>query len=376
MARLYLPPAGTRLSTGWDVPKLLLGELLALPQAVIMVNFNTGGGPKEDRQVDLAILTPRALHVVEIKNYRNPVIAPPNGHWFVIRKNGERVPIVNRRGEEQESPVVQAQRNAQALRKALQRYVQWPRLPIYSYVLFPYLHRDSQINSRVVEGVIICKSIEDFLNALVYNEKRSSPHIPPHVLEILPQALGLEDKTQDFKVGGTVLYRIWQRKGMSEAPVLPKAPASGRGASLRANEVWRDIRASLPLPAVGMFVLGLLAPYTVAQSVGLWVHARGLDKLPEHQGAFMFGAFLAPMLVGAVLGRGHRWRVVRWLFVGVLGLGLLILLTLTAMVSKGWAFSGLALFGGLSIFLAWRFPRLRPFFYGWALAWPWLLFSS
>ncbi len=374
MARLYLPPTGTRLSTGWDVPKPLLGELLALPQGVIMVNFNTGGGPAEDRQIDLAVLTPRALHVVELKNYRNPVAVSPNGHWFVIGKDGTKTPIVNKRGLDQESPVVQARRNAQALRKALQRYVHWPHLPIYSYVLFPYLHPDSRIESSVIEGVIICKSIEEFLNALVYNENRSSPYLPPHVLDVLPQALDLEDKTQDFKVGGAVLYRIWQRKGVPEAPGLPEAPASDQRDSSRAD-VLRDIRASLSLPGVGMFALGLFAPYTVAQGVVLWVRARGLDTLPDPQGAFMYGAFLAPVLVGAVLGRGHRWRVVRWLFIGVLGLGLILLLPLTAMVHKGWALAGAALFGGLSVLLVWRFPRVRPFFYGCAVAWPWLLFS-
>jgi len=135
---------------------------------------------------------------VEIKNYKQPVIAPPNGYWFVLRPDGTRERIGNLRGTELETPPVQAQRNAQALIRVLKHLDVRPSR-VFAYVLFPSLHPKSEIHAQVPEGVRVCTSIEDFLQALTYNEQRSQGAISMKRLLRVPQFLGLEETRQITK---------------------------------------------------------------------------------------------------------------------------------------------------------------------------------
>ncbi len=107
--------------------------------AIVLINTLIPVGERWSREVDFALITPYGLHVVEFKNHKGLFWAPPNGPWTIKPPDGEPQEIYNQVGTRRESPVEQASKGRDALKRFLADEFQVGRhFPARAYVVLPH----------------------------------------------------------------------------------------------------------------------------------------------------------------------------------------------------------------------------------------------
>ena len=122
-----------------EVPSYMRGKILALgthlEDVYVALNFYPGDGPR-DGEIDVAIITPYSVHVIEIKRHRCKVLwASRNENWWCDSRSK---PIKNPRGKG-ETPLQQTKRNRDQLVEALKEERLQYEGSAYGYLVFPYV---------------------------------------------------------------------------------------------------------------------------------------------------------------------------------------------------------------------------------------------
>lgn len=155
MAQFYMPDPDRFPSAGHDIPPNVIETLVAyLPEdasVLVGAHLSDGGMTVE---ADLVIITSYAIHVVEVKNYKLPLIITANGPWQKINGDGTVSKLSgNDLGSGQIMPDAQADRAADQVARVYQRYISpsdprgsglWPR--VSPYVLIPSPHPKCEID--------------------------------------------------------------------------------------------------------------------------------------------------------------------------------------------------------------------------------------
>lgn len=171
MARFYIPDPHRKPEAGEDIPKETLKALAANlapdDSVIICADITEGSKESERREADLVIITSRALHVIEVKDLRDPLVVTPNGPWTERDASGNLSPVrANLRGGHEEPPDLQAKKNADLVQEIYCRtglpkmaYARDSKPRAYPYVLIPRPNSQNEIAKgrgawvRIVEGV-------------------------------------------------------------------------------------------------------------------------------------------------------------------------------------------------------------------------------
>lgn len=188
MARFFMPASG---ESAYDIP-LEVVNLLARLNDEYTVFLNA----QFKRQADIIIFTKHAAHVIEVKDKRGTIVVGQDGKWYV---DGE--PIVNLFAGNEENPLTQAQKTADAFEKELKRIYQRRRKKfngkVAPYVLVPFASEASRSNLSQIWGwVWILTSYNDLPNAIGKRDKDATVDrdfaFAPEDIDLIAQALGMK----------------------------------------------------------------------------------------------------------------------------------------------------------------------------------------
>lgn len=142
MARLFVP-------TGFEAskvsPDLYLFLLKELSDYYVLLEFHSKG--RDQRQIDIAVLGPYGVDVVEVKaKVGGAVVASSNGPWHIHRDDGvvEELPL---NGSAQENPYDQAYNTAADLERWLEAELDI-RTKVFPLVLIPQHRPDNNVRNR------------------------------------------------------------------------------------------------------------------------------------------------------------------------------------------------------------------------------------
>ena len=142
MARLFVPAGFDAAAVSPDLYLFLQNEPDDL---FVLLEFHSLG--RDRRQIDVAVLGPYGVDVVEVKaKVRGAVIASDNGPWHVRRDDGgtEALPLNGAAGE---NPYDQAARTAEDFRRWLEHGL-GVRTQVFPLVLVPLYRRDASLRNR------------------------------------------------------------------------------------------------------------------------------------------------------------------------------------------------------------------------------------
>lgn len=165
MARFFVSAGSNSVVT--DIPFVVI-ELLSQFTDKYAVFLGT----QFERQADILIFTPNAIHLIEVKDKKGTIVVDDKNRWFV---DGE--PIVNVFAGREENPPTQAQNTAWALEKALKRIYRKAgkefKGKIFPYVLVPNTNEISRANlSKVRYGwVWVLTSLKELPDAIVKRDR-------------------------------------------------------------------------------------------------------------------------------------------------------------------------------------------------------------
>ena len=141
MARLFVPAGFDAAAVSPDLYLFLQNEP---DDPFVLLEFHSLG--RDRRQVDVAVLGPYGVDVVEVKaKVRGAVIASDNGPWHIRRDDGgiEALPLNGAAGE---NPYDQAARTAEDFRRWLDGL--GVRTQVFPLVLVPHYRRDTSLRNR------------------------------------------------------------------------------------------------------------------------------------------------------------------------------------------------------------------------------------
>lgn len=142
MARLFVPTGFNASTVSPDLYLLLQNEPDDL---YVLLEFHSGG--RDQRQVDMAVLGPYGVDIVEVKaKTGGAIIASNNGPWHIRRDDGatEELPL---NGSARENPYDQVNHTAADFKRWLEN-----DLGIYTrvfpLVLVPHYRQDTNLRNR------------------------------------------------------------------------------------------------------------------------------------------------------------------------------------------------------------------------------------
>lgn len=165
MARLFAPVD----FVADDISAPLVDALLALPSdVVVMLEFYSPG--KAGRQVDVAVLGPYGIDVVEVKDIRGgAVVASENGPWWIEQDDGRSQQLrLNHVGGYVENPYQQVKRTAGDLERGLRQLHGLPSgVKVYPSVLIPQSRQATRMGkSGFVWGINGVERLDEGLRSL------------------------------------------------------------------------------------------------------------------------------------------------------------------------------------------------------------------
>lgn len=159
MARLFIPTGFLASKVSSDL-LLFLREELA-DDIYVLLEFHSGG--RYRRQIDVAVLGPYGVDVVEVKNkVGGAVSASINGPWSIKRDDGtrEEIPL---NGSARENPYDQADHTAADLYRWLKSELDI-HTRVFPLVLVPKYRADHRLQNR--EIVWATNGLESFKRSL------------------------------------------------------------------------------------------------------------------------------------------------------------------------------------------------------------------
>lgn len=178
MAYSYKPNRARYPRAGDDIPQKVIQDLarkLPLDAHVLVGSHPTDG--KETAEVDLIVITRYALHVVEVKDLRSRLLVDADGDWWEVPKSGKRRRVRgNRRGGRDRTPDAQAREDAELVKRAYLRFatkMEKGDLRVYPYVLIPYPHPESQIETSHGAWVRILDGVDSLLPSIRQRDRQA-----------------------------------------------------------------------------------------------------------------------------------------------------------------------------------------------------------
>ncbi|HEX2864339.1 MAG TPA: carboxypeptidase regulatory-like domain-containing protein, partial [Deinococcales bacterium] len=167
---------------------------------LVLLEFHVVDG--DGRQADAAILSPRGVDLIEVKDKLGRVVGRANGTWTVTGPDGTPVPFSNKKAGVQENPYDQALKTAQDLGAFLARETGYRRLGVYPLVLVPSANPLSTFEKRA--DVHLANGVDELntpgtLRAQNPKYPKSSAWAP-EAMDSVPRLLGLTE------VGLSILY--------------------------------------------------------------------------------------------------------------------------------------------------------------------------
>lgn len=260
MARLFVPAGFEAASVS---PELYAWLRTSLPaETCVLLEFYSPG-PKQ-RQVDLAVLGPYGVDIVEVKaKTGGAVVAHPNGPWQMVYDDGSTEPIPLN-GAAGENPYDQVLNTARDFEGWL-GHVLGGGTKVFPLVVVPHGRRDHNLRNRGF--VWAAGGLESFRRSLRSARpfKGLSPDFTPEQQEGLISALGLGEMKE-------------QEAPERPAPKAASSPAPANELVVSAHTpetVPATPSSALPHPSAGsrVRVLGA-ALLVVAFCAGAWLMGR------------------------------------------------------------------------------------------------------
>lgn len=184
------------------------------PQMIALLEFTSQG--EHHRQIDVALVGPGGVDLIEIKNKHGVVEGSPEGPWTVTRNGGKEY-IVNRKSGVEENPFQQARNTADDLKGYLQDVTNH-RIWVCPMVWLPSASPDSQIVGDSFVGHVV--GLQEFAESLRsatrrkdawggfrYQELPKHFHLKPINMAFLRGCV-VEPMNHDGVVGLTILINV------------------------------------------------------------------------------------------------------------------------------------------------------------------------
>lgn len=188
MARIFVPAGFEASEVSPDLYLFLHNELEK--DLYVLLEFHSGG--RNRRQVDVAVLGPYGVDIVEVKaKVRGAVIASNNGPWHIRRDDGvtEELPL---NGSARENPYDQADHTAADFKRWLESEL-GVYTRVFPVVLVPQYRRDNNVRNRGF--VWAANRLENFQRSLrsLRPYKDVPPSLSPNHWERIVNALALSE---------------------------------------------------------------------------------------------------------------------------------------------------------------------------------------